>query len=198
MLNDFSGLNSKWVQGTVTVQACKGEAVSTTSDTFGMQTQIVQNIQLLQLCYMTTSTCLRVCVCALKVDNFMQQLPDEIRPVADKQQEWNKKQMQQMPLHDAKLLETVEPGKEMAEFIKNRERSYCEGTVQSVRKQVSFFLHHFLMMYSRRLLHILPRALTGTLTKNLHCTKETLHFLLEEISFSNLPNILGNNFSISM
>ena len=38
VLNDFSGLNSKWAQGTVTVQACKGEAVSTTSDTFGMQT----------------------------------------------------------------------------------------------------------------------------------------------------------------
>ena len=38
MLNDFSELNSKWAQGTVTVQACKGEAVSTTSDTFGMQT----------------------------------------------------------------------------------------------------------------------------------------------------------------
>ena len=38
VLNDFSGLNSKWAQGTVTVQACKGEAVSTTSDIFGMQT----------------------------------------------------------------------------------------------------------------------------------------------------------------
>ena len=37
-VNDFSGLNSKWAQGTVTVQACKGKAVSTTSDTFGMQT----------------------------------------------------------------------------------------------------------------------------------------------------------------
>ena len=34
--NDFRGLNSKWAQGTVPVQACKGEAVSTTSDTFGM------------------------------------------------------------------------------------------------------------------------------------------------------------------
>ena len=38
VLDDFRGLNSKWAQGTVTVQACKGEAVSTTSDTFGMQT----------------------------------------------------------------------------------------------------------------------------------------------------------------
>ena len=31
---------------------------------------------------------------------------------------------------------------------------------------------------------------------NLRCTKTTLHRLLEGFSFPNLPNILGNNFSM--
>ena len=41
------------------------------------------------------------------------------------------------------------------------------------------------------------RTETDDVTAHLRCTKATLHRLLEGFSFPNLPNILGNNFSIS-
>ena len=41
------------------------------------------------------------------------------------------------------------------------------------------------------------RTETVDVTAHLRCTKATLHCLLEGFSFPNLPNIMGNNFSIS-
>lgn len=73
----------------------------------------------------------------IQVDAFMADLPVDIRPDVDNQHEWNKKQMQQMPQHDDNVLGVGGPSKERQEFVKNREKSYCEGSVHEVKKQVS-------------------------------------------------------------
>ena len=41
------------------------------------------------------------------------------------------------------------------------------------------------------------RTETDDVTAHLRCTKVTSHRLLDEFSFPNLPNSLGNNFSVS-
>ncbi|XP_065199050.1 testin-like [Sycon ciliatum] len=73
-----------------------------------------------------------------KVEQFMEQLPEEVRPMGthDSTQDWNRRQMHQMPLHDAKLMNVDIPEPERIEFIQKREKAFCEGTVIEVSKQL--------------------------------------------------------------